>query len=243
MFAVDKRATSDASARLAAGGNMKDEGRAIPWASLPVTGWTSRSFRGTVAVIGVVSQDGAMDDKVGTLSSPQQLVEAAALGSRAALKRLYELESRRLYGIALRITRRPELAADALQDAFVQIWQNAAAFTVERGDATAWMAGIVRYRALDAVRKAGREVLSGDPALGDQVEEPDVLERLADARTQGALKRCLEELERNQRCCIVLAFIDGFTHAEIAARLPAPLGSVKSWVRRGLLSLRSCLKP
>jgi len=184
-----------------------------------------------------------MDDKVRTLSSLQELIEAAARGSRAALKRLYELESRRLYGIALRITRRPELAADALQDAFVQIWQNAATFTAERGEAAAWLAGIVRYRALDAVRRAGREVLSDDPALGDRAEQPDVLERLDDARAQGALKRCLEGLEQNQRRCIVLAFVDGFSHAEIAARLPAPLGSVKSWVRRGLLSLRSCLEP
>jgi RNA polymerase sigma-70 factor (ECF subfamily) len=184
-----------------------------------------------------------MVDKIRTPSSLQELVEAAARGSRAALKRLYELESRRLYGIALRITRRPELAADALQDAFVQIWQNAATFTAERGDAAAWLAGIVRYRALDAVRRAGREVLSDDPTLGDRAEEPDVLERLDDARTQGALKRCLDGLEQNQRRCIVLAFVDGLSHAEIAARLPAPLGSVKSWVRRGLLSLRSCLEP
>ena len=184
-----------------------------------------------------------MDDKIRTLSSLQELVEAAARGSRAALNRLYELESRRLYGIALRITRRPELAADALQDAFVQIWQNAAKFTAERGDAAAWLAGIVRYRALDAVRRAGHEVLSDDPALGDRAEDTDVLERLDDARAQGALKRCLEGLEQNQRRCIVLAFVDGFSHAEIAARLPAPLGSVKSWVRRGLLSLRSCLEP
>ena len=70
-----------------------------------------------------------------------------------------------------------------------------------------------------------------------------MLERLDDARAQGALKRCLEGLEQNQRRCIVLAFVDGFSHAEIAARLPAPRGSVKSWVRRVLLSLRSCLEP
>jgi RNA polymerase sigma-70 factor, ECF subfamily len=184
-----------------------------------------------------------MDDKIATLSSLNDLVSAVQRGSRPALKRLYELERRRLYGIALRITRRPDAAADALQDAFVQIWQNAASFSRDRGDAGAWLAGIVRYRALDTVRKLGREVLSGDPALGDKAEEPDIIERIELRGTQDALRRCLDALDDNQRRCIVHAFVDGLSHAQIADRLPAPLGSVKSWVRRGLLALRSCLEP
>lgn len=186
---------------------------------------------------------GAMDEKLATLSSPRDLIEAVQRGSRPALKRLYELESRRLYGIALRITRRPELAADALQDAFVQVWQNARRFSPERGDAGAWLTGIVRYRALDMLRQASREIPSDDPALGDAPIEPDVVERLAQKLAEAPLRRCLGELEENQRRCVVLAFVDGLSHAEIASKLPAPLGSVKSWVRRGLLSLRSCLEP
>ena len=184
-----------------------------------------------------------MDEKLATLSSPRDLIEAVQRGSRPALKRLYELESRRLYGIALRITRRPELAADALQDAFVQVWQNARSFSPERGDAGAWLTGIVRYRALDMLRQAGREIPSDDPNLGDAPIEPDVVERLAQKLAEAPLRRCLGELEENQRRCVVLAFVDGLSHAEIASKLPAPLGSVKSWVRRGLLSLRSCLEP
>ena len=184
---------------------------------------------------------GAMDDKIATLASLNELVAAVQRGSRPALKRIYELERRRLYGIALRIARRPEVAADALQDAFVQLWQNAASYSPERGDAGAWLTSIVRYRALDAVRKLGREVLSDDPALGDASEEPDMAERIDLMASQSALRRCLGALDENQRRCVVLAFIDGLSHAEIAARLPAPLGTVKSWVRRGLLSLRSCL--
>ena len=159
------------------------------------------------------------------------------------MKRVYDLEARRLYGIALRITRRPDVAADALQDAFVQVWQNAASFAPERGTAAAWLTGIVRFRALDAVRKLSREVLSDDPALGDVAEEFDIVGAIESKLKQDALRRCLDELEEKQRRSIVLAFVDGFSHAEIAARLPAPLGSVKSWVRRGLLSLRSCLEP
>jgi RNA polymerase sigma-70 factor (ECF subfamily) len=182
-------------------------------------------------------------DAPASISSPDVLIGAVARGSHAALKRLYELESRRLYGIALRIVRRPEIAADVLQETFVQVWQNARSFAPEKGSAAGWLTGVVRFRALDAVRKSGRETLTGDPALGDVAVEPDILSEL-DAKTQSeALRRCMEQLEDNQRRCVVLAFVDGFSHTEIAERLTAPLGSVKSWVRRGLIALKGCLSP
>jgi RNA polymerase sigma-70 factor (ECF subfamily) len=171
------------------------------------------------------------------------LIEAVGRGSRLALKRLYELESRRLYGIALRIVRRPDVAADVLQDAFLQVWQNAKQYSPERGAAEAWLTGIVRFRAIDAVRRLGRELPSGDPALGDAVVESDVIERLSAQADADALKRCLGLLDAQQQRSIVLAFVEGLSHSEIAARLSAPLGTVKSWVRRGLLSLRKCLAP
>jgi RNA polymerase sigma-70 factor (ECF subfamily) len=182
------------------------------------------------------------DSQAIALASTGTLIEAVARGSRAALKRLYELESRRLYGIALRIVRRPEVAADVLQEAFIQIWQNAQSYSAERGAGAAWLTGIVRFRALDAVRKYGREILSDDPALGDAALEPEVVDRLDAKAEAGALKRCLGLLDDPQRRCVILAFVDGFSHTEIAERLAAPLGSVKSWVRRGLLALRSCLE-
>ncbi len=183
-----------------------------------------------------------MDQTTASLASLRDLLEAVGRGSRAALKRLYELEARRLHGVALRIVRRPEVAADAVQDAFVQIWRNAASFSSERGEARAWLTGIVRYRALDAARRTRREVLSDDPTLGDRAEEPDIVGEIDRRLAIGPLRRCLGELEESQQRCVALAFIDGLSHAEIAQRLAAPLGSVKSWVRRGLLSLRSCLE-
>jgi RNA polymerase sigma factor (sigma-70 family) len=119
-----------------------------------------------------------MDGKITRPSSAAELIEAVRVGNQTALKQLYDLESRRLYGIALRIVRRPETAADVLQDAFIQIWQNARSYSTERGDATAWLIGIVRYRALDAVRKLRREILSGDPTLGDGAEDFDIIEEI-----------------------------------------------------------------
>lgn len=158
------------------------------------------------------------------------------------MKRLYELQSRRLYGIALRIVRHPAAAADVLQDSFVQVWQNAGAFVPEKGSAAGWLTGIVRFRALDAARKAGREVLSDDPGLGDTAVESDPAAEI-DAKVQSeALRRCLQKLENNQQRCIVLAFVEGYSHTQIAARLAVPLGSVKSWVRRGLVALKGCLQ-
>ena len=175
------------------------------------------------------------------LSSPDVLIAAIARGSHAALKRLYELESRRLYGIALRIVQRPAIASEVLQESFVQVWQNARTFVPAKGSAAGWLTGIVRFRALDAVRKFGRERLSDDPLLGDAPVETDFLSGL-DAKMQSdALRRCLEQLEDNPRRCVVLAFVDGYSHAEIAARIAAPLGSVKSWVRRALIALKACL--
>ena len=183
-----------------------------------------------------------MDSRTAAPSSVDVLIEAVGRGSQVALNRLYELESRRLYGIALRIVRRPEIAADVLQEAFLQIWQNAATFSAERGAGAAWLTGVVRFRALDAVRKVGRETLSDDPALGDEALEPDVIEKLDAVAQTAALRRCLTLLEDEQRRCILLAFVDGLSHSQIAERIKAPLGSVKSWIRRGLHSLRRCLQ-
>ena len=183
-----------------------------------------------------------MDSRTAAPSSVDVLIEAVGRGSPVALKRLYDVESRRLYGIALRLARRPESAADVLQEAFLQIWQNAATFSAERGAGAAWLTGVVRFRALDAVRKVGRETLSDDPALGDEALEPDVVEKLDAVAQTAALRRCLTLLEDEQRRCILLAFVDGLSHSQIAERIKAPLGSVKSWIRRGLHSLRRCLQ-
>ena len=183
-----------------------------------------------------------MDNQSAALSSVDVLIEAVGSGSQVALQRLYEIESRRLYGIALRIVRRREIAAEVLQETFLQIWQNAATFSHERGAGAAWLTGIVRFRALDAVRKAGREVPSDDPGLGDEAVEPDVIDKIGASAEADALRRCFKLLDPEQQRCIVLAFVDGLSHSEVATHNKAPLGSVKSWIRRGLHSLRRCLE-
>src|SRR6516165_1174859 len=179
-----------------------------------------------------------MDNQSAALSSVDVLIEAVGSGSQVALQRLYEIESRRLYGIALRIVRRREIAAEGLQETFLQVWQNAAAFSHERAAGAAWLTGIVRFRALDAVRKAGREVPSDDPRLGDEAVEPDVIDKIGASVEADALRRCFKLLDPKQQRWIVLAFVDGLSYSEVATRIKAPLGSVKSWIRRGVHSLR-----
>lgn len=169
----------------------------------------------------------------------ESTVEACARGDAAALHALYARESRWLLGVAQRIVRDRDAAHDVLQDAFVQIWQRAGTFDRTLGSARGWVYTVVRHKALDECRRAQRELPAGDlleelSAQAAPAEAPIA----ADADT---LSRCLDGLDANKRDCIVSAFVEGLTHEQIAARLAAPLGSVKSWIRRGLLSLRECL--
>ena len=170
-------------------------------------------------------------------------VLACARGERFALRALYEREARWLLGVALRIVRDRARAEDVLHDAFVQLWQGAASFQPTLGSARGWSYTIVRHRALKEGRRPGRL----------QALDPQELTALADERqaAQGsgdlrgfdgeALERCLQRLDDRPRACVLHAFVDGFTHEQIAARLDTPLGTVKSWIRRSLASLKECL--
>ncbi|HME27922.1 MAG TPA: sigma-70 family RNA polymerase sigma factor [Acetobacteraceae bacterium] len=168
------------------------------------------------------------------------LLHRCAGGDRMAFRLLYDRWGDRLYGLALRITRQTAPAADATQDAFVQIWQQAHRFDPERGNPEAWLIGIVRYRALDIVRRQSREVPGYEP---EEIEDeaPDALARLVSTAEGAALQRCLGELEHDRRRLVVMAFVDGLSHSELAERMRVPLGTVKSWIRRSLISLRGCL--
>jgi RNA polymerase sigma-70 factor, ECF subfamily len=175
-----------------------------------------------------------------TQTEDAEALIACANGERAAFRLLYDRWGSRLYGIALRITRQGSMAADATQDAFVQIWQQAHRFDPARGSAEAWLISILRYRALDIMRRRSRDVAIEDTEDRED-EAPDALTRLVSSAEGAALHRCLEELEDDRRRLIVMAFVDGLSHSELAERMNAPLGTVKSWIRRSLATLRTCL--
>lgn len=169
-------------------------------------------------------------------------LEACARRDPAALRRLYEREGGFLMAVALRIVRRREVAADVIHDAFLDIWQGAGNFDRGRGSGRAWMTSIVRYRALKHTRQAHRE-REFDPEQhgGDPDDAPDPLAALETVQDSARLRGCLTALQPERRQVIVLAYVDGLSHVEIAARVGAPLGTVKAWIRRSLLALKECL--
>lgn len=174
-------------------------------------------------------------------SDTAALLIRCATSDGAAFRTLYESNSSRLYAIALRITRQPALAADAVHDALLQVWRNAAKFDPERGNADGWLISLVRYRALDIARQQTRE-MPGLEIPDQQDTDPDALARLVTGAEGTAVRQCLEEVDPPRRSLIVLAFIDGLTQTEVAARVGQPLGTVKSTIRRVLLSMRACLE-
>ena len=173
-------------------------------------------------------------------SQTADLLARCGAGDKAAFRALYDRNSARLFGVALRITRSQALASDAVHDAMLQVWRNSDRYDPSRGNAEGWLVSLVRYRALDIIRKQGREITGVEmPELAD--EEPDVLSRLVSRAENSALGGCLEEVEAPRRRLVTLAFIDGLTQSEIATRLGQPLGTVKSSIRRALLVLRACM--
>jgi RNA polymerase sigma-70 factor (ECF subfamily) len=174
-------------------------------------------------------------------SDTASLLARCAKSDAAAFRELYDANSGRLYGIALRITRQPALASDAVHDAFLQVWRNSARFDPERGNADGWLISLVRYRALDIARRQSRETPGLD--IPEQTDtDPDALSRLVTGSESKALRHCLEQVEAPRRALVMLAFIEGLTQNEVAARVGQPLGTVKSSIRRALLSMRSCLQ-
>ncbi|MCC6919785.1 MAG: sigma-70 family RNA polymerase sigma factor [Alphaproteobacteria bacterium] len=188
-------------------------------------------------------------DQEGAAADPlAALLAATATGDRAAFRSLYDMAAPGLLGIAIRILRSREPAEEALQEAFLAIWQRAGQFSPAKGAAYPWLAMLVRHRAIDKLRAGKRHVSSGSI---DDVVDMDP-ERLASpwapqpfARPDGDgrdLRICLSRLNENSRRAIALAFYEGLTHEELAERMGAPLGTVKTWVRRGLQALKECLE-
>lgn len=170
-------------------------------------------------------------------------VLACARGERFAFRALYERECAWLLGVAMRIVRDRERAEDVLHDAFLQVWQSAATFQPALGSARGWLYTIVRHRALKEIRDHGRSLAVDPVELGEMSDRQQATAGGDDDRglDPHALERCLQRLEPARRDCVVHAFVDGFTHEQIAERLQTPLGTIKSWIRRSLASLKECM--
>ena len=167
-----------------------------------------------------------------------------AKGDRNALRTIFDLEGARLVAVAQRILRRRDLAEDVVQEAFIQIWMKAGQYTPDRGSARGWIYAIARNRALNLVRDGKRLEFTEPDNLADlhDAEHMDHAANVwADLDRQNRLRECLSRLDETKRRSILMVYISGYTHGEIAGRLKVPLGTAKAWVRRGLASLRECM--
>jgi RNA polymerase sigma-70 factor (ECF subfamily) len=182
------------------------------------------------------------------------LLARAGLGDRAAFATLYERTSAHLLGVVMRIQRDRTLAEDILQEVYVNVWRSAQSFDAAQSQPLTWLTSVARNRAIDSLRRAqaqpqlktnitttsidDEETDVYDTVADDAPGPLDLLSRASDAR---ALSACMQGLSAPQRQSVALAFFDGLSHAEVAEAMRQPLGTVKSWVRRALMSLKSCL--
>lgn len=170
------------------------------------------------------------------------LIGRVARGDRQAFEKLYGSSAPRLYAICLKMLGNVDEAQDVLQEVFVKIWHHADEYHAGRGTPQTWMTSIVRYACLDALRvrfrRGGLEEID-ESLAGDAPDPQQAALQIVDRRL---LDQCLDKLDDCHRASIQMAYFQGFSHHELANRLEVPLGTVKSWVRRGVASLRRCLE-
>ena len=184
-----------------------------------------------------------------------QLLARSGLGDRKAFARLYERTAGHLLAVVLRIQRDRAQAEDLLQEVYVNVWKAAADFDAARAQPLTWLTRIARNKAIDSLRRQAAQPqldsASADADDGDEAHDrvaatpddgPGPLDLLSRASEVRELDQCLQHLSAPQRQSVALAFYDGLSHAEVAERLREPLGTVKSWVRRALQTLRGCLE-
>ncbi|HKB84479.1 MAG TPA: sigma-70 family RNA polymerase sigma factor [Burkholderiales bacterium] len=173
------------------------------------------------------------------------LLSRCALRDQRAFAILYQFSSAKLFAVAVRITRRRDWAEEVLQEAFINIWNHAQGYNPAKSAPMTWMTAIVRNRALDWLRRpreveideAHEELMASIPD-----ESPGPEELLRRSLEGGELAECMKTLTEEQQRGITLAFFYGLSHAEVAQQMRKPLGTVKTWIRRGLDRLKGCLE-
>lgn len=179
------------------------------------------------------------------LSKPselERLMAAVAAGEQEAFAALYRATSAKLYGVALRILRRRDLADEVIQEVYVRIWNSAAAFDPARASPITWMVTIARNRALDEVRRVAPLPIEEAPeALHVADDAMSASERVEIASDLERLRTCLDGLEPERRDIVRLAYLDGLSRKELGLRFGHPPGTIKTWLHRSLKQLKACL--
>lgn len=166
------------------------------------------------------------------------LLAKTALQDKKAFARLYRLVSPKLFAVSLRILKQESPAQDCLQEAFISIWQKAGSYQPGLAAPMTWMTTIVRNRAIDQMRKQSRDAYSEE----SEIELANTASVNPFNTDYMSVSHCLAELKTEQRECIQKAYLDGLTHRELAERMSSPVGTIKTWIHRGLMQLRECLE-
>lgn len=175
------------------------------------------------------------------------LLDRVALSDESALKELYLLTSSKLYGVAVRVVTNREWAEDVLQEAYLNIWKIAGDYKSTLSPPMAWMGLLVRSRGLDFLRRRNSDradrMQELDDVISDTVagDSPNPMDTSQASQQAWALHQCLSQLENRQREVVSLAYLRDLSHSELAQQLKLPLGTVKTWIRRGLEQLRGCM--
>lgn len=172
----------------------------------------------------------------------RQLLAQCALGNRRAFESLYRKAGGHLFAVALHCMSQRDQAEDVVQEAFVRIWNSASQYDPNLSAPMTWMVSITRNKAIDQLRKRRDEGLTDNQAQTLVDPSASAHEQLQSQRDAHALQRCLDTLEGMQRQSIVTAYFLGASHSELVTQLSAPLGTIKSWIRRGMERLRRCLE-
>lgn len=173
----------------------------------------------------------------------EALLASIADGDRPAFRKLYDAAGPKLYGIVVRICRDHGIAQDVLQDAFLKIWTKAASYDANQARPITWLVSIARNTAIDAIRRSREIPLGMDDEGRSVIDSFGQATSGADPAELLALRRCLDGLERSQQECLLLAYCAGHSREELATRFSAPVGTIKTWLHRGLARLRACLDP
>jgi RNA polymerase sigma-70 factor, ECF subfamily len=176
--------------------------------------------------------------------SAEALLGQVALGNRAAFETLYRDTSSRLFGICVRVLNQRSEAEEVLQEVYTSVWRKAGQFDASRASALSWLSMMARNKSIDRLRALPARNTRTPLEMAEEIEDPGASPaQQAETLTDRArLENCLKQLEPKRHSLIRAAFFDGSTYEELAARIEAPLGSVKSWIRRGLMQLRTCLE-
>jgi RNA polymerase sigma-70 factor (ECF subfamily) len=189
-------------------------------------------------------KENALDNPATDSVLQRELMQSVAAGDRQAFEQLYRLTSPRLFAVALRMLRRHALAEEVLHDSYITAWNRAASYNPALSSPMTWLTHIVRNRAIDWMRGSDNQWLELEEGVEDTLgndEYDQPLIRLQQDTDAKKLAECLGHLPAEQRQSLVLAYYQGLSHGEVSDHLQQPLGTIKSWIRRALDHLKSCV--